>query len=51
MEDRDLLLDDDMDAELGNLGEGLMTNTGEEEDNLNGDWDNMAGGDHENIDD
>ena len=38
MEDKDLLLDDD---DLGNLGEGLMTNTAGEPDNLDGDWNNM----------
>jgi len=42
MEDKDLLLDEEMDAELGNLGEGLMTNPGGEEGNLDGDWDDMG---------
>ena len=42
MEDKDLLLDEEMDAELDNLGEGLMTNPGGEEANLDGDWDNMG---------
>ena len=42
MEDKDLLLDDEMDdAELGNLGEGLMTNPNGEPGDLDNDWNNM----------
>ena len=41
MEDKDLLLDDEMDEELGNLGEGLITNQNGEPGNLDGDWNNM----------
>lgn len=41
MEDKDLLLDDEMDEELGNLGEGLITNPNGEPGNLDGDWNNM----------
>ena len=37
MEDKDLLLDDEMDEDLENLGEGLMTNPIGEPDNLDGD--------------
>ena len=37
-EDNDLLLDDEMDAELDNLGNGLQTNEAGEKGDFDNDW-------------
>jgi hypothetical protein len=37
-EDNDLLLDDEMDAELDNLGNGLQTNEAGENGDFDNDW-------------